>query len=353
MLKNLALLFGSSIITVVLFVAGYEWYAGYQYDLWHKYYGNHGNWIDGIMVPSENPVLMWEMRPNHTCSKEQCTGIQTNRFGFRDKKDITLKPAKNVERIAFVGDSVALGYGTENAEDIFISQFEKMANELLSNSNLNLEALNFGVAGYNTPQIREQLSETVLAYEPKYVVYALCLNDFDLEDASSALIRYFKKPDSFFMEKFYRAYRKVVKIDYFHFYFKKNHELIFQEILAMRDLLSKKGIKFHVVILPVYLLSARDFSRYPYVDIHDEIERWLSEQGISYTDILPHFVKLKIRPSELSYDLYHPTPLGHREIAQASVQTILDDFQLREAHLLEEQSSEIVAEKNSASVGGH
>ena len=95
-----------------------------------------------------------------------------------------------------------------------------------------VEALNFGVGGYNTVQVAELTCTDVLAFDPDLVVYALHLNDFDFDDASGALIEYYERPVSLFLE-WSRLRLRPQRRDgegYYDFHFRLNRDTAFDEI---------------------------------------------------------------------------------------------------------------------------
>ncbi len=150
----------------------------------------------------------------------------------------SLGKLENVYRLALVGDSVTLGYGV-HYEQSFVNMFSTYVKN--SHSPRNIQAMNFGVDGYNTIQIYELLATKVLPFEPDKVVYVMCLNDFDFEHSSGGKIRYFKKPDYFMLEKFELVYRHLL-IDFNSWHYGKNKESVFHKIMDMRRLLQENGI---------------------------------------------------------------------------------------------------------------
>jgi len=102
-------------------------------------------------------------------------------------------------------------------------------------SQYRIQALNFAVDGYNTPQIYEMIRTKVLEFSPDKVVYVMCLNDFDFSQSDGKKTLYFKNPRRFFLSTMEKAYRILSGIDYHVFFFRKNKEVVFQNIVDMRD----------------------------------------------------------------------------------------------------------------------
>ena len=209
--RRVCLVLFSSILSLIVFIGAYELYANYRYEQWKTAHKNSADWYGGLTIASDNPTLMWEYRTNGVYRDESLGySIRTNRFGFRGPDDTRRKKSAGVLRYAFVGDSITLGLKVKE-EDTFVTRFAELFNE--HPRDRRLEALNFGVDGYNTVQIAENLEKRVLAFDPDKVLYLLCLNDFDFEDASGLKIRFFKKPQSFFLSSMARLYRRLPLVE--------------------------------------------------------------------------------------------------------------------------------------------
>lgn len=315
----------TTIITLLVLISGYEIYKRFiWYDNWKLNYSKNGDWYGMLSIPSKDEELMWEYRP-YGVFEDSKLGykIKTNRYGFRDNDYESVAKPAGVYRVAFIGDSTTLGLKVKE-EDIFVKEFERIANKRIRGE--KLQALNFGIDGYNTIQIYELLKSKVLAFSPDKVVYALNLNDFDLWDASGDKIMYFKEPKLFSPKLInYVVRNRKLKIwDYYHFYFAKNKHIIFPYILEMRDMLKKGGVDFQVVILPTY---EYDFKNYIPADIHNEIRNYLISNNIEVIDLLPEFKNHNKPPNfylaEPGFDKWHPNKEGHRFIAKSILQPVL------------------------------
>ena len=296
----------SFFIAIAGFTVVYESIAHIRYYHWKSTFDNQG-WFGKITTPSSNKILMWEYRP-YGAFKE----IQTNRFGFRESDQVTTNKPDRTYRIAFIGDSVTLGIGIQN-HFIFVRLFEISVNR--DRVGPQVQALNFSVDGYNTIQISEMLRSKVLPFVPDKVVYVLCLNDFDFSESSGRKIRYFKKPNSFLMERLDQVQRRLLNVSYYHYHFDKNREKVFREILSIKQLLDKKGISFQVVIAPI--LADAPLNNYPLLTIHQTIRGFLKHHKIESYDLLDCFQARKQPLKAYAYDIWHPNELGHRVIASA------------------------------------
>ncbi len=84
--------------------------------------GYRGN--DLMIIPSDNPRLIYEFRPSHRVVQRGIV-VRTNSAGFRDREFATTKDAKTY-RILCVGDSVTMGLGVAE-DEAFPQQLERLA----------------------------------------------------------------------------------------------------------------------------------------------------------------------------------------------------------------------------------
>jgi lysophospholipase L1-like esterase len=315
----------SLLLSLLVCVTGYEIYENVRYYRWKAAYAAGSDWHGRLTVPSRNERLMWEYRPN-----SQYRNLRTNRYGFRDRDyDSPGKPAGMV-RIAFIGDSVTLGLGVD-ADDIFVRRFESMANE--GDGSPAVQALNFGVDGYNTVQIHELLQTRVMAFEPDRVVYVMSLNDFNLGASTGEKTGYFRKPTSFFLLNLWTLYTRMSVIgravltnpELHRWWFATGRTAVFAEILAMRDLLRQHGIPFSIAIVPLFRFDATTFAEYPLADVHRAVAQFCSVNGIPFTDLEDDFRQRTLRPQEYGDDVWHPNARGHRIIAEELIRAGLSD----------------------------
>ena len=297
----------SSTITIILFVGLFEIIKNVQYYRWKADFDNYG-WFGKITIPSPNPILMWEYRPHGEISQ-----IKTDRYGFRNLDiDSTVKP-DNAVRIAFTGDSVTLGLGVSR-EQTFVHQFEVGSRQ--STIPGILEAFNFAVDGYSTPQILEMVRTNVLQFAPDSVVYVMCLNDFDFTQSSGSKIKYFRKPRSFFLNEIDKVKRRLHGNDFHQYAYKKNRNSVFQSIIDMKNLVEQANITFRVVVLPVFPESPLTFDDYPVHNIHEALDSFFRQNGIQFVDLLDAFRESGQLPQYYASDAWHPNIEGHAFIAQ-------------------------------------
>jgi lysophospholipase L1-like esterase len=322
--KNIILAVSSVIAASVLLIGGYELYESHQYERWRSAYQRMIQQHDTLTIPSPNELLMWEYRPQaEFYDPEIKYKIRTNSHGFRDGEYELTSNEQHFVRVAFVGDSVTLGLKVSE-ENTFVRRFEKLARDAYPG--WKIEAMNFGVDGYQVMQIYEISRTKVLQFLPDKVVYMMCLNDFDFEDASGEKILYFKKPGSFFLKKLEYLYKQLSQKEYHRYYFERNKQTAFHYLSKMHELLEREGIRFQVVLLPVFEESDDGFKNYPLKDLHQQIAKVLTEHKIEVVDLMDNFTKQDKAPKFYAYDIWHPNEAGHRFIAQQLLGPVLASY---------------------------
>ena len=311
---NVGLAVASTALTLLVVIVVYEIAARVRYERWRRRL-DAVSWLGTLTVASSNPVLLWEYRPY-----ADADGVATNRWGFRDADYGTRAKPAGVRRVAFVGDSVTLGMGVEPEET-----FVRLVGAAASAPGRPVQALNFGVDGYNALQIRELLTAKVLAFEPDEVVYVMCLNDFDFTDSSGRKIAYFRPPLLFFPQEIERRWRALRGIEYHHWHFRKNEAAVFRAVTSMRDVVVARGASFLVATVPVFPKdepSASWFERYPLADLDAEIGAFCRAEGIRFHDLVLDFRRRGEPPERCALDVWHLSVEGHR-IAAAGLLPLL------------------------------
>ena len=113
--------------------------------------------------------------------------------------------------------------------------------------------------------------------------------------------------------------------DFHQYHFRKNKNVVFQNILDMREMLERQGSSFQVVILPIFPYFPVTFDNYPLLDMHNEIGMFLKENGIRFLDLHEAFTKSEKLPRYYAPDVWHPNVNGHRFIAQQLLHSVLLD----------------------------
>ena len=293
MLKNILLVLFSGLLGVVLWGAGYEFVMQRGYEQWKVEYRGDGDWANGLIAPSDNPVLLWQYRPN-AAVEHWGSEIATNPNGFRDSGH---GPAV----VAFFGDSVTVGIGVTEEEN-FVSRYHGLSGK---------EARNVAVDGYSGVQVMELVRLWAEAASPRRVVYVMCLNDFSLGKLSTGRHRYFKRPDSFFLLAVERRWTRF--FDHHLYFFDKNKGEVFREIAKTADRLNGQGIEFTVVVVPVF--QEHGFENYTLRRMHAEISARMEAARIPVLDLLEDFEREADGPTSHALDIWHLNERGHELVA--------------------------------------
>jgi lysophospholipase L1-like esterase len=296
-------------VTLAVAAAAYEVSARLRYERWRASYDNEG-WLSRLTVASRDPDLIWEYRPYG-----EAGGIATNRYGFRDADFATPAKPPGTRRIAFVGDSVTLGMGVA-PRDTFVGRVGARA----AAEGERVEALNFGVDGYNALQVEALVRTRVPPFQPDAIVYVMCLNDFDFSDSSGRKIRYFRRPRFFLPEEIERRWRALRGVEFHRHHFERHRAEVFDAIVSMQETARRHGAGFLVAIVPVFPEKGGGpdyFQRYPLADIHAAVARFAAAHGIRAQDLLADFRRQPPPPETYMIDLWHLSAAGHRVVADS------------------------------------
>ena len=299
----------SALVCFITSVSAYEAYHHYQYRQWKKRLAESGPFRDGQIMESSNLTLIWEYKPNLPNNV-----FHTNRWGFRDEDYETKTKPTGTYHLAVIGDSITVGLMV-SWDNTFVKKMSIDA--ATKRPDLALQVMNFGVGGYNVVQIHELLHAKVISFQPDKVVYVMCLNDFDFDDASGDRIRYYQRPTSFFLLKLRDTIRHHYHQEYHRRHFEATKAIAFEEIRQMQSLLASRGIEYQVVILPVFPQALDGQADYPHRALHQDIGQQLDADGIAFFDLLDAFEAVDQPLGHFGLDIWHPNRQGHAIIADA------------------------------------
>src|SRR5262245_10453284 len=130
--------------------------------------------------------------------------VRTNAHGFRSP-DIAEKAAAGVARIAFVGDSIAMGWGVAEQET-----FAQQVIAALQAAGRKVDGYNLGVGNYNTSQELALFRDVGAQLKPDVIVLAYFINDAEpmptyadndwLDEHSAAWVVFRYRIDSLFRQ---------------------------------------------------------------------------------------------------------------------------------------------------------
>jgi GDSL-like Lipase/Acylhydrolase family len=263
----------------------------------------------------------------------------SNRLGYRDRDHSVAKPAGTF-RIVVLGDSVAAGLRVDRYEDTFPALLETR----LRDAGVPAEVINLGVSGYNTRQEVETLKDKGLRFEPDLVLLAYTLNDRERMDGDilrTLLEAEGRSPggDSrgahplLLRSALYRLYRFRIRpaVATPGVPAAQRVELGVEQIsgdtvapsLAELARLSEEH-RFSVVVA-VFPRFSRWFSRYPFEAEHAFVHGVARAHRFHTLDLLRTFQACKATTDgPVSFDIFHPTPAGHRCAADAMARFIVE-----------------------------
>jgi lysophospholipase L1-like esterase len=299
---------------------------------------------------SDNAVLDYELKAGSQDGPQVI-----NSAGFRDR-EFPIPREEGAFRIAAIGDSVT--YGHECAQEAaYPKQLERLLNAAAGDAAPRYEVLNFGVTGYNIPQVVERLRVLALDYQPDVILYGYVLNDpqaFSFEGGvlrdslaerehrfrevtGGGLARAMARSRLFLWARHLYAVEAPKestlkepqqdpgmiaagqgRIDrYFRsLYTAAEPSRRFSAGMAeLASLAGARGIPVLVAIFPLFLTSEGE---YPFADLHALVADEARRNGFRALDLLPAFEAAAAGlGGEISLNFLHPNALGYRVAASA------------------------------------
>ena len=290
--------------------------------------GEAGAGAPGEVLLDGNPWLLWELRPGE--HEEKGVRVSVNHLGMRDRE----RGPRERARAIVVGDSSVYGFGVEDAE-VFTSQLER---------SVDADFINAAVPGYSTWQSLNLLDTRGLALDPDLLIVGNLWSDNNFDsfvdrdllasyagwEASrtnrarqlltrSAAFRWLDwtlrvAPTAARARRVgwqvgngdARIGRRRVAI---------NDYAANLDALAGRMLARAGGVVFVILANREDLRrEAADPAWEPYRQVmRDAAQRW----GAPIVDLPPAFQTSGLSVDGLFLDQMHPTPAGHRVLAEA------------------------------------
>ena len=237
--------------------------------------------------------------------------------------------AQNAKIILVIGDSFGFGQGVRAAE-----RFSNILEGRLNRERPaeHYQIFNACAPGMNIKQIAKAMERYVEYFaQVERVVYSLTLNDplrsgrllemereladFMHSRSNAETARFLAGRDSYALRWFAARWkRQQIARDTVEWYgqlYKNNlgWTLTRQLLSRMEKYCSDKGIKFSVVVFPVfYQLKA-----YPLTEVHEILRAFAQHQGIHYVDLLAQFAGKNERDYWVHPTDFHPNSRAHRE----------------------------------------
>jgi lysophospholipase L1-like esterase len=240
--------------------------------------------------------------------------VRTDSHGFRGP-DIADRAAPGVARIAFVGDSIMMGWG--------VAEQETMPAQVLAalqRQGRKVDGFNLGVGNYNTLQEFALFKDKGAQLKPDIIVLGYFINDAEpmpnyndtdwMEENSEAWVtlgyrldtlsrQFGERPD---WKKYYRDLYEANAAGW-----KQTQK----SLADFAQLAKEQGIKLVVFNIP----EIRELKPYPFGDVTAKVRAVVEAQGMKFVDLLPSVENFD--PSSLWVTVPDPHPNGKAEIAMS------------------------------------
>jgi tetratricopeptide (TPR) repeat protein len=304
---------------------------------------------DLVYQRSKNPVLSYELKPNYR--NDHANAIDdfptTNSHGLRDVERSLEKPP-GLKRVILLGDSVVVGHGVKNLDELMSRQLERLYPDG------DVEVLNMAVSGYCTRSEVELLRQRGLQFDPDLVIVVFVENDFtNFQEETNYIDGIYDRPE--IVKRLFRAVHlfrlACLKLNLFGYgqeadpvYWNRRalgDNNVVDGLSMLRQLAEEHG--FEVIITPFPLFTDTeilytDAMRMP--DRPDDliVERLARTHGLQTVRLLDGFQNdwqsLSPPPNPRRYytigDEMHPSAAGHRVAAEV-LREVIDEQRLLES----------------------
>jgi lysophospholipase L1-like esterase len=302
-------------------------------DRGHPYYS-----APEMYQPSADPRVLFEPRPNFDGFSEG-TWVTTNSQGLREREVPLQKPA-GTRRVLFLGDSVTFGAGVRNDEPYA----RLLEADLQADGAGQVETINAGVVGYNTIQEQGRLDDSGLAYQPDTVVLTFLVNDlletFSIFDhqyeptgplaSAKVWLRRNSNLYRFVQDVYWRAAQEIRRSEDGPTEALRKRDRLEDRLATLDQVIQTTrahGANFLLVLYPDNLDDP--VSPGPAGEratMRDELIRFAQREQVPYVDLTSALGDVR-DPRAREYRLKedpHPSPAGHRVIAEALRGPLLD-----------------------------
>jgi hypothetical protein len=240
--------------------------------------------------------------------------VRTDSHGFRSP-EIPEKAPEGVARIAFSGDSIAMGWGVALKETLPMQVLST-----LQAQGRKVDGFNLGVGNYNTSQELASYKDKGSMMKPDVIVLVYFINDGEpmpiyndsdwLEEHSAAYVVMKYRFDQLMRSSgevpdWKKYYRDLYKDDAPGW--KKTQAAIAGFAKVAKD----EGIKLIVVHVP----ELHELKPYPFAEVTAKVRSVVEAQGVPFVDLLPMVENLD--PPSLWVTVPDPHPNGVADIAMS------------------------------------
>jgi hypothetical protein len=266
-----------------------------------------------IKVRDTRPDVGHRHRPN---AQAQLMGVmvQTDSRGLRGK-DIPEKAPAGVARIAFVGDSITLGWGVAEHET-----FARQVIDGLVKAGRKVDGFNLGVGNYNTVQELASLRNIGAGLKPDIIVLGYFLNDAEpMPDYADT--GWMSRHSAGWVVLKYRIdtlLRQFGEQPDWRHYYRNLYEPKAPGWIATQKALAEFATTARELGAPLLVFNIpelRELKPYPFSDITAKVKAVVEAEGVPFIDLLPTVENLS--PASLWVTVPDPHPNGVAEIAFA------------------------------------
>lgn len=240
--------------------------------------------------------------------------VRTDENGFRTPP-IPVQAPPGVARIAFVGDSVTMGWGVAEQET-----FARQVLDTLKAQGRKVDGFNLGVGNWNTTQELAAYKAMGAKFKPDIIALVYFINDgepmptytdtswLSLHSAAWVVLNY--RIDTL-LRSFGEApdwkqyYRGLYNAD------ADGWRRTREALAGFAQVAKESGAKLIVFHVP----ELRELKPYPFQDVTDKVRAEVERTGTPFIDLLPVIENLD--PSSLWVTVPDPHPNGKAEIALA------------------------------------